>query len=146
MDLSWIRSLKQKIEDRQIFGLDIGSSSVSAVQLRKKSGGWTVHTANRVKIITNENDEEEQRNINTVNAINKCLESMETRTRMAVCSISGPEAAVRDFKFPSLPLDEMEPAVMLEATQICPFNTDDITVDYQLLSNDQDTVSGFFLL
>ena len=145
MGLSWISSLRQKIEDRRVFGLDIGSSSVSAVQLRKKSGGWVVTAANRVKISPNENEEQQHRQTNTVNAINKCLESIETQTRLTVCSVSGPEVAVRDFKFPSLPLDEMEQAVMLEATQVCPFNADDITVDYQLLSNDKDTVRGLLV-
>ena len=145
MDFSWINSLRQKIEDRRVFGLDIGSSSVNAVQLRKKGGSWVVIAANRVKIPTNENEDQQQRQINTVNAINKCLEPLKTRNRLAVCSVSGSEAAVRDFKFPSLPLDEMEPAVMLEATQVCPFNADDITVDYQLLSNNQDTASGLLV-
>lgn len=146
MGLSWISSLRQKIEDRQVFGLDIGSSSVSAVQLRKKGGGWVVTAANHVKMLPNEeNEEQEHRQANTVNAINKCLEPIETRTRLAVCSVSGPEAAVRDFKFPFLPLDEMEPAVMLEATQVCPFNANDIAVDYQLLSNHQNTVSGLLV-
>lgn len=145
MDFSWISSLKQKIEDRRVFGLDIGSSSVSAVQLRKKGGGWVVTAANRVKMPPNENEEQEHRQINTVNTINKCLEPIQTRTRLAVCSISGPEAAVRDFKFPSLPSDEMESAVMFEATQVCPFNADDIIVDYQSLSNDQDAVSGLLV-
>ena len=146
MALNWISSLRQKIEDRRVFGLDIGSSSVSAVQLRKKGGGWVVTAANRIKIPPNEeNEEQEHRQINTVNAINKCLEPIKTQTRLAVCSVSGPEAAVRDFKFPSLPSDEMEPAVMFEATQVCPFNADDITVDYQLLNNDQDNVSGLLV-
>lgn len=145
MNFSWISSLRQKLEDRQVFGLDIGSSSVSAVQLRKKGGGWVVTAANRVKISTDENEEQEHKQLNTVNAINKCLEPIETRTRLAVCSVSGPESAVRDFKFPSLPPDEIGQAVMFEATQVCPFNAGDITVDYQLLRNNHDTASGLLV-
>ena len=48
MNLGWERSFKLEIEERGIFGLDIGSSSVNAVQLNKKSGNWTVTAASRV--------------------------------------------------------------------------------------------------
>lgn len=138
MGLSWIRSFK--FEERQVFGLDIGSSSVNAVQLqRKKGSGWVVTAANRVNIAPGQ---EQNRDINTVNAINECLKSRGFQKRKAVCGLSGHEVAIRDFKFPSMPPDEMEPAVIFEASQVCPFDDDDITVDYQLLSNDKNNATG----
>jgi type IV pilus assembly protein PilM len=61
---------------------------------------------------------------------------------MAICGVSGPEVAVRYFKFPSLPPEEIEGAVLLEAAQVCPFNVGDDTVDYQLISDGGDNVTG----
>ena len=142
MDLGWKRSFKLEIEERGVFGLDIGSSSVNAVQLNKKSGNWTVTAASRVRIAPGQED---SREINTVGAISKCLESTGIRSRMAVCGISGPEVAVRDFKFPSLSREEVESAVLFEAAQVCPFNANDATVDYQLVHNGKDSTKGILV-
>ena len=144
MDLGWERSFRLEIEQRGVFGLDVGSSSVSAVQLRKKGGDWAVTAADRVKFAPSQ-DDENRRRINAIGAIYECLESTGIRTRMAVCGVSGPEVAVRDFKFPSLPADEIEPAVLLEAAQVCPFNADDAIVDYQLIGSGKDSVSGILV-
>jgi len=142
MDLGWERSFKLEIEEKGVFGLDIGSSSVNAIQLEKKKGDWTVLAAGRVRIAPGEED---RRQINTVSAISKCLELMGIRSRRAVCGISGPEVAVRDFKFPSLPRDEVESAVLFEAAQVCPFNANDATVDYQLIGNGKDSTNGILV-
>ncbi|MHC4087272.1 MAG: type IV pilus assembly protein PilM [Planctomycetota bacterium] len=135
MGIGLKRSFKLKIENREIFGLDIGSSSVNAVRLVKKGGKWIVTAANRIPITPSQ---EEGNQANTVSAIGKCLESTGIRIRKAVCGVSGPEVAVRDFQFPSLSREEIESAIHLEAAQVCPFNADDAAVDYQLIDNDQD--------
>jgi len=82
-----------------------------------------------------------------ITAIKQCIDSTGIQTRYAVCGVSGPEVAVRPFKFPALPLEELEGAVRLEAAQVCPFNVDDAAVDYQLMSDPEDTasVSGIFV-
>ena len=144
MDLGWERSFRLEIEEREVFGLDIGSSSVSVVQLRKKGNGWVVAAAHRVKISPTEGIKNLDE-IYTVRAINECLELTGIRTQMVVCGISGPEVAVRDFKFPSLPANEIESAVLLEAAQVCPFNADDAIVDYQLIGSGKDSVSGILV-
>ncbi|MBW8040111.1 MAG: type IV pilus assembly protein PilM [Planctomycetes bacterium] len=142
MDFGWKRSFRLELEERKVFGLDIGSSSVNAVQLEKKSDDWVVTAAGRVRIAPNQED---GRGTNTVSAIGKCFESMGIRTQMAVCGVSGPEVAVRDFMFHSLARDEVEPAVMLEAAQVCPFNADDVTVDYQSICSDKDSTRGILV-
>jgi type IV pilus assembly protein PilM len=144
MDLGWERSFRLEIEERDVFGLDIGSSSVCAVQLRKKGSGWTVTEASKVKVSSSEGVKN-LKEINTIRAINECLEQTDIRTKFAVCGISGPEVAVRDFKFPTLPADELESAVLLEAAQVCPFNADDAIVDYQLINRDKENVSGILV-
>ena len=142
MGIGLKRPFKLNIENREVFGLDIGSSSVNAVQLVKKSGKWIVTAAGRAPIAPSQ---EEDDHANSVSAISQCLESTGIRTRKAVCGISGPEVAVRDFKFPSLSQDEIDSAIHLEAAQVCPFNADDAAVDYQLIDNDKDNVRGILV-
>jgi len=64
------------------------------------------------------------------------------KTEWAVCGVSGPEVAVRHFEFPPLPSEEIEAAVSLEASQVCPFNAGDDAIDYQLMSDGDDKTRG----
>jgi type IV pilus assembly protein PilM len=139
-NLDWKRLLK--LQETQVFGLDVGSSAVRIVQLRKDSSAYTVIGAGIVHIESAEGDDNSNNETNTIKAIHQCLESAGVKSRLAVCGVSGPEVAVRHFEFPALSPEEIEGAVLLEAAQVCPFNIDDATVDYQLTPNGDNTVSG----
>jgi len=144
MKLDWKRTFKLELEERRVLALDIGSSAVKIVQLHKYNGGHAVTGAGVAEIAPSKNNND-QREINTTRAIRECLESTGIRTRMAVCGVSGPEVAVRYFKFPSLPPEEIEGAVLLEAAQVCPFNVEDGAVDYQLIPYDENNVTGILV-
>ncbi len=131
--LDWKRLLN--IEETQTIGLDIGSSAVRIVQMRKDDAGYAVTAAGFVDIVNEKDASREQKDLNAAQAINACLQSAEVQTRLAVCGVCGPETAVRYFRFPSLPSEELQGAILLEAAQVCPFNVDDSAVDYQLMSN-----------
>ncbi len=141
MDWGWKRSFKLESPKTEILGLDIGSSTVKMVQLRKTDTGCTVTAAGIVDIAASENNNN-RKDINTVRAIDECLESIGTGAKLAVCSVCGPEVAVRAFRFPSLPAEELQGAILLEASQVCPFNIDDGAVDYQLTSGDEIHING----
>jgi len=126
-----------------VLALDIGTSAVKIVQLDKNNGGHTVTGGGIVEVAASNNND--QREINITRAIRECLESTGIRTRKAVCGVSGPEVAVRYFKFPPLPSEEIEGAVMLEAAQVCPFNIEDGAVDYQLIPYDENNVTGILV-
>ena len=138
--MDWKRLLK--LEQYEVLGLDIGSSVVKMVQLRKNNTGYTVTAAGIVDIVDEAESSKNRKEANTVKAISKCFKSAGMWTRLAVCGVCGPEVAVRYFKFPSLPPAEIQGAVFLEASQVCPFNVDDSVVDYQLIPDGEDNVSG----
>lgn len=132
----------------EVFGLDIGSSAVKMIRLRKDNGSYAV-TAAAIADITAVKDDgdfgrdyDDLRELNTTRAIQECLEFAQIQTKLVVSSICGPQVAVRDFKFPLLPSEEIEQAVMLEATQSCPFNVKDSAVDYQLIPVADNETSG----
>ena len=141
MSLGWKRSLRLEFEHHEVFGLDIGSSEVKLIQLRKNGTGYAVTAAGIAAIAAGE-DGKNRREINTIRAIRGCLKSAGIQTQLAVCSVCGPEIAVRHFKFPTLPPKEVEGAVLLEAEQVCPFNVHDGLVDYQVIPNGADSVTG----
>ena len=126
----------------EILGLDIGSSSVKAVRLRKDESGYSVTAAGITEVAASEEDDN---HLNTVNAIRECFELVGSRTIFAVCGLSGPEVAVRDFEFPSLSTSEIDGAVLFEASQVCPFNAAESVVDYHLISNGDDKTRGILV-
>ena len=134
--LDWKRLLSPK--RRELMGLDIGSSAVKMVQLRKDDTQWVVTAAAIVDIDRDGKGNVDDKEINTIRAIHSCLQSSGIQTKLAVCGVCGPEVAVRCFKFPSLPPEEMASAVLLEAEQVCPFNVDNGLIDYQLIGDGQD--------
>ena len=140
MNLDWKQLLN--LEETQVLGLDIGSSAVRIVQLRKDDAGYVVTAAGIADIANGMETNREQKEINTIKAISECLQSAGVQTRLAVCGVCGPEVAVRYFKFPSLPPEEVHGAVLLEAAQVCPFNIDDSAVDYQLMPDGGDSTCG----
>jgi len=78
----------------------------------------------------------------TIRAIRKCVETAGAKTKLAVCGVCGPEVAVREFEFPSLPAEEIEGAVLLEASQVCPFNVEEGAVDWQLTAEVEGRTRG----
>lgn len=140
MDLDWKKLLN--LEETQAIGLDIGSSAVRIVQMRKDEAGYVVTAAGISDIANSMEINQEQKEINTLRAVGECILSAGIQTKLAVCGVCGPEVAVRYFTFPSLPQEEVQGAVMLEAAQVCPFNIDDSIVDYQLMPNGEDSMCG----
>ena len=139
MALNWIRTLSFRKDE--VLGLDIGSSSIKAVALRKDDGGYAVAGAGIAEIPASEEDYSHQ-HVNTVAALRQCLQSAGIKRKLAVCGVCGPEVAVRDFEFPSLSTEEIAGAVLLEASQVCPFSASDSEVDHQLMSCNEDKASG----
>jgi len=130
---------------KDVIGLDIGSYAVKTVQLSKARNNWAVTSAAIVEISSEGTDNPKRHEANTIRAIQNCLRIIPTKTKMAVCSVGGPEVAIRNFEFPVLPPEEMGKAVLLEAKQVCPFTTTDIIVDYNLIPNGSDRARGYLV-
>ncbi len=134
-----------KLVNKDVIGLDIGSHSVKTVHLTKSRNSWEVRSAAIVDISPEGTNNPGRREANTVRAIQNCLRIIQTKTKLAVCSVGGPEVAIRNFDFPMLLPEEMEKAVVLEAKQVCPFTTNDIVVDYNLVPNGSDRARGYLV-
>ncbi|MBN2138927.1 MAG: type IV pilus assembly protein PilM [Sedimentisphaerales bacterium] len=147
MDFGLKRSFRLERESKVVLGLDIGSSSVKIVRLQKEEEGFAVKACAIAEIPSNGSNGDNQRKklANIVRTIRECIDLSGVKTRLAVCGVSGPEVAVRDFEFPSIPDEEVEGAVQLEASQVCPFKTEDSTVDYQVVSNGGSNVRGIMV-
>ena len=126
---------------RDVFGLDVGSSYVKAVQLRQDEGGYSLISAGCTEI-TEDGGDDRTKISNTVSAIRQCIKSAQIKTKYAVCGIRGPNVALRRFRFPAMEAEEIDEAVLSEAEQACPFEQGQFIVDYQLFNNSSDSMSG----
>lgn len=142
LNLNWKELLN--IKQSEVLGLDIGSSTVKLIQMRKDNGDYKVAAAG-IAEIANGTEDKSQIETNITKAIHKCFQSVSVKTNLAVCSVCGPEVAVRYFKFPSLQTEEIPGAILLEAEQVCPFNIGESAVEYQLIPNGDDNISGVFV-
>ncbi|MHC4169796.1 MAG: type IV pilus assembly protein PilM [Planctomycetota bacterium] len=125
----------------ETLGLDIGSAAVKIVALRKTDEGYSAIAAGIAGIAASDNDAIRHR-MNTVKAIRSCFARASVKRKLAVCGVSGPEVAVRDFELELLSPEEMTAAVSLEASQVCPFPAEASAIDYQLMPNGGDTAKG----
>jgi type IV pilus assembly protein PilM len=132
------------LQRRNLVGLDLDTSTVRMVQLRKEGGGYVVTKA-AVCDIAPWGDAPQLRKLHTVQAIRQALASANITSTYAVCGLCGPEVVVRDFEFPPLTPEEIAGAVELEISQICPFLAEESTFDYQVTSSDDKQTMGFWV-
>jgi len=133
---------KQKVglEPVNIAGLDIGTASVKLVQLRHEDSGY-VGTKIAIEPIDPDWTSDEEFDAHVARAIQRCFKHAKLRTPV-VCGVSGPDVIVRTFRFPSLPAEALEQAVLLEAQQVSPLDTATSVVDYQVVSSGPGASGG----
>ncbi|MBL7214931.1 MAG: type IV pilus assembly protein PilM [Phycisphaerae bacterium] len=122
----------------ELVGLDIGTASVKLIRLLKDADGYTASVAVKQDISTDPKNEDKSHKKIT-EAVKECLKKANLSGQNIVCGISGPEVVVRGFKFPPLPDAAIEQAVRLEAQQVCPFDSKQMLIDYQLIENTEVT-------
>lgn len=119
---------------KDVFGLDIGSSYIKAVQLQLTETGYKVIAANRVEIAFDSSSKRAE-TAKLIKTINNCVKSARIKTKYAVCGVCGPSVASRPFNFTSLQNQDIDNAVLREVEQVCPFDYGKFIVDYQLIDN-----------
>lgn len=138
--MNWKQLLGLKFGD--LLGLDIGSSSVKLVQLARNGNEYETVAAGKVQIDSDADNSPQAAEIRTVRAINECCRKAGVSNKYTVCGVCGPDVAVRYFKFPVIPDEELNSAITLEAEQVCPFSIDDSVLDYQIIPNQDDSIHG----
>ncbi len=127
----WINSTQNGL-----CGLDIGSAAVKLVNLRKGSSGWTAACAAWAEIESSGDASDKEPCSDVLEAVRRCVQQVPAGfARYAVSGLSGPDAAVRGFNFPPMPIAAVEQAVRFEAQQVCPMDIRHSVLDYQLMQS-----------
>ncbi len=120
---------------RTCVGLDIGSSSVKAVQLKETSKGWRLVNFG-IELLPPQTivDGAIMNQAAVVDAIKTLRGILKLANREVASAISGHSVIIKKIKVPEMTKQELEEQIPWEAEHHIPFSKDDVELDHQLLS------------
>jgi len=122
---------------KTIVGLDIGSSSIKAIELRKVKGSIEVAHVGFEPLASDIVVDSMIVDSGSVsNAISKLFTESEMKTRAVATSVSGHSVIVKRISVPTMSDSELADHIQTEAVQHIPFDIADVNIDYQILSDD----------
>jgi type IV pilus assembly protein PilM len=124
------------------FGLDIGTSSIKAVELALGKGGYALKSHAIVPLPREAISEGSIRQPSMVSdAIKECVGKAGIVSTTAVISISGRDSIVKRVPLPRVTPKELEDAILLEAEHHIPFAIDEVFLDYQVVGETVNSMS-----
>ena len=122
---------------KSIVGLDVGSSSIKAVELKRGRGGLEVAHLGLEPLSPDIVVDSMIVDSGTVSsAISKLFADSEIKTRLVATAVSGHSVIVKKISLPSMSDQELAETIQKEAAQHIPFDLEDVNLDYQILSED----------
>lgn len=119
-------------------GIDVGTSSVKAVALKRTGSGYALKSVGQADIRRSEFHPEESPQAIAeapLRALERVSQDSAFGRKPCAFAVSGPRVAPRLFKFPSIPRGEVEQAIRFEAEQIIPFDLAQAALDYVLFDD-----------
>jgi type IV pilus assembly protein PilM len=119
----------------QTVGVDIGSSAVKAVALRKGRAGWALIAAGEVLLphgSTQDGGAAEPAVVSA--AVRQVLEGLRMRRARVTAALSGHAVIVKRLSMPAMSQGELVDAIPWEAEQYIPFDLADVQLDYQVVN------------
>ncbi len=119
-----------------IVGLDIGTSSVKAVELRESGKGYQLVNFG-VKPIPPQAivDGAVMDASAVIEAITDLFRDFKISSRNVVIGISGNTVIVKKIPLPEMSFEELEESIHWEAEQYIPFDIEDVNLDFQIIDS-----------
>ena len=122
---------------KTIVGLDVGSSSIKAVELKRTRQGIEVAHLGLEPIAPDIVVDSMIVDSGTVSsAIAKLFTDTEIKAKAVATAVSGHSVIVKKISLPSMSDQELADTIQKEAAQHIPFDLADVNLDYQILSDD----------
>src|SRR6187200_1052838 len=119
-------------------GLDIGSSAVKAVVLKRGRGGWSLVAAGEAPMPEGSLQDGTAAEPTAVSeAVSGLLDSLKMRRARVAAALSGHAVIVKRLSLPSMSAAELTEAIPWEAEQYIPFDLADVQLDYQVVGSKQ---------
>ncbi len=122
---------------KTIVGLDIGSSSIKAVELKKSKGEVQVAHLGIEPLASDIVVDSMIVDSGSVSsAITKIFNDNSIKAKAVATSVSGHSVIVKKISVPTMSDQELADSINTEAAQHIPFDIADVNIDYQILSED----------
>jgi type IV pilus assembly protein PilM len=116
-------------------GLDIGSSAVKAVVLRRGRGGWSLVAAGEAPLPDGSIQDGAAAEPTAVSeTVSHLLDSLRLRRARVAAALSGHAVIVKRLSLPSMSQAELSEAIPWEAEQYIPFDLSEVQLDYQVVN------------
>jgi len=118
---------------KQCIGLDIGSSSVKAVQLRKKGGGWALQAFGMQPLVAQTIVDGTIMDQGAVaDAIRQLWSRLKLKQKEVAIAIAGHSVIIKKISVPQMSPDALAANIRQEAEHHIPFGKDDVEIDYHV--------------
>jgi len=125
---------------KTLTGLDLGANSIKLVKLEENNGSYSLDALGIKEISTDVMVEDEIKDKDTlIFHIQSLMDQVDIKTKDVAISISGHGVITDKITMDKKSGDEAEQAILFEAEQRSPFDVEDVTVDYHIISTNEET-------
>jgi len=129
--------------NKQLLGLDIGSSAIKLVQLKEVKGRYSLQKFGmkplEPEVIVDGTVMDAGR---VVTAIKELMQETGVKLRNVAISVSGHSVIVKKISLPPMGDDELETEVKLAAEQYIPFDLNEVNLDYHVVNAAEQSDDG----
>ena len=133
---------KKSMGKKNLVGLDIGSSSVKAVELQKKGSSLQLVNLGFENLQPDTIVDGQIMELNNVsNVITSIFNEHQIKTSRVAAGVSGHSVIVKNIVLPQMSEDELQESFSWHAEEHIPFDISDVNLDYQVTSSSSDALN-----
>src|SRR5438128_4673376 len=127
--------------NNSMVGVDIGSSSVKAVELQGKSGSFQLMSLGYESLEPDSIVDGQIMELNSVaNAIASIFNEHKIKTMKVAAGVNGHSVIVKNIVLPQMTADELQESFAWHAEEHIPFDISDVNLDYHVTGNSEDAI------
>ncbi len=130
-----------RFNSRSIVGLDVGSSTIKAVELTMKgrSGGFELSHLGVANVPAEAIVQGAFLNASAITeAIREAIDNGKIKTKNVAAAVSGHSVIVKKVSLPAMSREELDEQIRWEAEQYIPFDVNEVNLDFQILGGGND--------
>src|SRR5947208_1178718 len=130
-----------KRTNKSMVGVDIGSSSVKAVELQGKNGDFQLVSLGYESLEPDSVVDDEIMELNSVsNAISNIFNEHKIKTNRVAAGVNGHSVIVKNIMLPQMSSAELQESFAWHAEEHIPFDITDVTLDYHVTGTTDDAI------
>jgi type IV pilus assembly protein PilM len=134
-------------KNRHLVGLDIGSRAIKAAELIDTKKGYTLKNFAVADIASGIiEDGNIQNHEELAETIRNLMDTYRFKNQNIALSIGGYSVIVKKISIQSVPEEQLQDAISLEAEQYIPFDIQDVSIDFQVLGKNESNPNQMNIL